>query len=264
MTTIHGIKYTIKDQEVFSNKTFLGTIPPYQGEKEEIKLNWTLKESTSTQEIDCESLDGKYELVAVGGSAPSSDGYRSGSDSRYVKRFIPDTFTASVEVTTITATNQFGETLKFSSPIDPEKIATTLKWQPGTVKLAPPTVNLPAHRIVFNQDAKKEKAFIKEQILILLKQKETLEKEVLAEGQKDMTEWVELLTQLGKNPDWVEKEFRGHAIITPLRQGLLTNPTPEWNGFEWKIGLCSLTPKFLERIKSELTALAARKKPVRR
>ena len=79
-----------------------------------IPLTWTSRVETCTREVQCKKLEGRYERITHGGSSPSSDGYRSGSDMRWENVFVNETYTVSLTYNVLIMTSNEGEEVVFS------------------------------------------------------------------------------------------------------------------------------------------------------
>ena len=134
---------------------------PYPFRVEVIPLIWTSRVETRTTEIQCNKMEGHYERVHSGGTRPSLDGYRSGSEGTWSNQFIRDRYLVEVTYSVLIMTSNEGEEAVFSPDMpNPDMLGVWTgygKQGHYTVDKVPPVPPMPSERVIKHHVTLEEK-----------------------------------------------------------------------------------------------------------
>lgn len=144
LVSTYGHVYTPRGVEVHNI--------PYPYRVEVIPLTWTSRVEERTIEVQCKKLEGSYKRVHSGGTRPSRDGVRSGSDGTWSNTFVNETYPVSVTYKVLIMTSSEGEEVIYSPDlpgVDSLSVWTGYGKQDSyTVDTVPTTPTMPSERVV--------------------------------------------------------------------------------------------------------------------
>lgn len=129
--------------------------------EERIPLTWTIEYKIKEMFVTCQKITGKHVASWSGGSRPSSDGYRSGSEATRSVEFVKDTYEVKVFYKVAIVTNNLGE-IETYSPELPSSDTISYKTGYGDktefcVNTEPTVPELPKEKIKVNKRYLSEK-----------------------------------------------------------------------------------------------------------